>query len=329
MGGLLLAANFLIGAEPVSFDLAPAVVGKPLLDPPLAIPSGYEAVEVKLNISTLVDPRAGGTIGQLLYRIRSHRGQSTVLDYSPKTELQSGYDGPVEVTLTDEQSEHVGIKLSGAYETLVRGELGADNAKKNGQCAKFRRQAVQDSVVTSGTVEQASGVYFKLSTSFDRTLEGDKAFSLLLLLPVGWSAELLQVNLQAWGHSQLQRDPVAEASFPVAVWRAGDMQARQTAMALAESVQYLHDLSQQHNRAIQQRAYPSVFHRLGAALEVVDPKIPHNWLSQVFFTEIDPYHDPRVSKMPVDVRVAILNYQEARRDILAKVPASETRLVAR
>jgi hypothetical protein len=329
MAGLLLAARYLTATELVSFDVTPAVVGCPQHDSNLPVLSGYEAVSIQLKISTFVDPRASGTLGQLLYRIRSHQGQSTVLDYAPKTEMLSSYEGPVEMTLSDETTEHLGMKLSSAYESLVRAEVGSDNGRKSGQCAKFRRQAIHDTVVTSGTVDQASGVYFKLNNSFDRTLEGDKIFSILLQLPVGWKNELLNVTLQAWGPSQSHRDPVAEASFPIAVWREGAPQARQTAMELAQSVQYLKELSGQYDRTIQQRAYPSVFHRLGAALEVIDPKIPRNWLNQVFFTEIDPYHDPRISKMPVDVRVGILNYQEARQHVLAHSTGDDSRLVAR
>ena len=318
MASLAIAANYLLGDSPISFDLAPAVIGHPLPTTDQQATEGFEAVNVTLNISTLVDPGARGTIGQLLYQFRSHGGQSAVIDYIPKTELASSYDGPIEVTLLDETSQHAGLKVTAAQDFLARADLGTDREKKNTHSAKFRRQAIQESIVTSGTVDQSRGVYFKLRSNFDRTLEGDKSFHLVLLLPLGWQTELLDITLEAWGSSH-HRDPVAGATFPVAVWRAGDEQARHAALSLADAVQKLRHCAVRYDQVIRQRSYPSVFHRIGAVLDVVDPKIPSDWLTNVMFASVDPYHDPQITKMPVDVRVAILDYQEARGQFLAIV----------
>ncbi len=323
MIALLLIAQKLIASEPVSFDLTPAVMAKPLPTGALPVMPGYEAVEVKLSISTLVNPSSHEPVTQLLYRITSHRGAASVLDYQPRTTMISPLDGPVEVTVSDEQTRQSGLNVTGLYPpAITKADLGAEMSQKNQQSAKFRRQANQASVVTSGTVERGAGVYFKLRPAYDRTLEGDKLFTLVLQLPINWQATILDVNMEAWSDAAFSRAPLATETLTVAVWREGNAEARESAMRLAQAVQGLRESAVHYDRAIRERSFPTVFHKLGAAMEVLPPKIPSNWMAQVLVANVDPYHDEAISQLPVDVRVAILEYQDAR-DQLLKLAAAQ------
>lgn len=321
MAALLFVVQAVWASSPVSFDMAPAASARPVTGGPWPLLPGHEAVEVRLQVSTLIDPSYREPIDQLLYRFTSREGHASVLDYSPRTELVSSVDGAVEVVLTDETTQHVGLNLSGVYPPM-KSDGGVEQGQKNSHSTKYKQQVKQESVVTSGTLEQSRGVYFKLRGAYDRTLEGDKPFVLILQLPIGWQTSLLEVNLQAWGGSVHQKRPVASDNFVVALWREGIEPARESALRLAHAVQSLRASAEQYDRAIRDRSRPTVFHKLGAAFEVVPPKIPANWLDLVLLTDVDAYNDEGISALPVDVRVAILEYQDAKTQ-LVKVRSKE------
>jgi len=75
-------------------------------------------------------------------------------------------------------------------------------------------------------------------------------------------------------------------------------------------------------RKIEQRAYPTPFHKLGAKLDLYEPQIPENWLDAVIynspgtsnssgasFSELNLLQN-RLAALPVDVRVAVMNFQD-------------------
>ncbi len=301
--------------SPVTFDMAPAAVARPVTGGPWTVLPGYEAVEVRLQVSTLIDPGLREPVEQLLYRFASRERQAIVLDYSPRTEMLSAIDGAVEVVITDEATQHVGLNMTGVYPP-VKTDACLDQNQKNLQSTKYRQQVKHESVVASGTIDQSRGAYFKLRSAYDRTLEGDKPFSLILQLPLGWQTSTLDVQLQAWGQHGQSRRPLAAYQTTVALWREGNETARNSALRMAHAVQALRVSAEQYDRAIRDRSRPTVFHKLGAALEVVSPKIPENWLELVLMTNVDAYHDDAIASLPVDVRVAILEYQDAREQLI-------------
>ncbi len=186
--------------SPVTFDMAPAAVARPVTGGPWTVLPGYEAVEVRLQVSTLIDPGLREPVEQLLYRFASRERQAIVLDYSPRTEMLSAIDGAVEVVITDEATQHVGLNMTGVYPP-VKTDACLDQNQKNLQSTKYRQQVKHESVVASGTIDQSRGAYFKLRSAYDRTLEGDKPFSLILQLPLGWQTSTLDVQLQAGGNT--------------------------------------------------------------------------------------------------------------------------------
>ncbi len=65
-----------------------------------------------------------------------------------------------------------------------------------------------------------------------------------------------------------------------AVHRLGDSQASDAARKYVATEQAVRRLAVENRASIEHRAFPTVFHKLGAALEVVEPKIP-----VIFFTK--------------------------------------------
>ena len=64
------------------------------------------------------------------------------------------------------------------------------------------------------------------------------------------------------------------------------------------------------------RSLPTVWHKIGAALDVVEPCIQDDYLSQVIFGAADPQFNGGTGRLPVDLRVAVLDYWEHRTQLL-------------
>ena len=50
-------------------------------------------------------------------------------------------------------------------------------------------------------------------------------------------------------------------------------------------------------------------HKIGAKLDLYEPEIPDNWLDTIVYKS-GTFHHTRLSALPVDVRVAIMNFQD-------------------
>jgi hypothetical protein len=170
-------------------------------------------------------------------------------------------------------------------------------------------------IAAAGTVDRNTGVYFKLLASPQETLEGSKAFDIVFEVPSHWRAGLMLVSAEAYGRtdSRHERAKLANHRFMVAAYQEGDVSAGQQAYAYAASENQLRLVADSMATEIDRRKYPTPVHKLGAALDVYEPKIPQTWLEQVIYSRDEVYPTSPLNRLPVDVRVAILDYLEAKR----------------
>ncbi|MGN6545823.1 MAG: hypothetical protein ACTHK7_12290, partial [Aureliella sp.] len=92
--------------------------------------------------------------------------------------------------------------------------------------------------------------------------------------------------------------------------------AAASARRFVSTEQQLRRLAAASQSTIQQRSLPNVFHKVGAALDVVEPKIPDDFLNQILFNLSPQYFDATTSRLPVDLRVAALDYWDERAKLL-------------
>ena len=309
--------------SPIEFDM-PAVATA--IDRPGGVQSGQRTrsriVTIDLVLSSLVsncngDLSESPPIDHFLVRC-SLRDRSPVVDYVPKTELQSDFTGPISITQKDEQSESFGFSLDGAVYHLGSGHLGADDSHKQSDSSQFQRQAPLQAVIASGTFDRGRGVQFKLRWTTQQVLEGEKRFRVSFAVPDSWRGGLVDVNVTAnrldrslFGSSKLRS--LSEANFVVAVYQQDDSEAAELALRLAHLDRKLAAYAKQHPQP-GANGVTQFWRRLwqpDSRDEAGD-----QWYQGVTRDRLDPYTDRRIRTLPMPVRVSVLGYNDAVRDLM-------------
>jgi hypothetical protein len=262
-------------------------------------------------------------ISQWLVQCQPRDRSIWIVDYSPQTEALSDVASPIQVKNTTEEGKSMGIGLDGAYGHLARIHAAADQSQKQIQSVQFDRIAPVQAVTASGTINRGRGVYFKLRWTAQQVLEGEKTFRLTLKVPRHWRGGLVDVSVLAQGDRksfgwERESMTMGKANFVVAVYREKDKEAEARAQALAQSEYALRVL------AAKQRAAESGSHSLPSMLRHVANKLDldfdrredQNWLPRLLSGRADPHLDKQISKLPMRIRVAVLDYIDQRDNFL-------------
>lgn len=267
-------------------------------------------VEVQLETSALFQPAWSNQIEEVTVRVVSRHEDVMVADYSPRTELQSDVFGPMQVAMDTERIRESGLQGVAGYPGVGSASGYAYQLDNGHQLVHFAQKPALELVTASGTLQRHRGVYFKQKQSSQSTLEGSRQFRILFEVPENWRADLLDVTLEAVGNEPRSRRPMVIASqrFVVAVYQEGDDVAAHSAALYRRQQADLIQTVHQNAWAIQHRAYPTPFHKLGAKLDIYQPDIPQGWLETIVYQPGVAYHISKLSTLPVDVRVAVMNF---------------------
>jgi len=276
-------------------------------------------VAVDFDVSTLFQPGVAQSTREILIQCMSRREGVLIVDYSPKTELQTDVFGPMQVVQEQDASRDMALQGLAGYP-------GIGSATGSWNQSEFQRQSIQyaqrpslELTLASGSLQRQRGVYFKIRPNSQSTLEGSKTFSLVLSVPANWRADLLDVTVQAAGidpRAGRRETVLAKQSFVIGIYQQNDAVAAQ---AIAEYVKQQSNLSRSvktYAKKIEQRTYPTPFHKLGAKLDLYEPEIPENWLDAVIYKPAGNSYatthqlQMRLAALPVDVRVAVMNFQD-------------------
>ena len=166
-------------------------------------------------------------------------------------------------------------------------------------------------------MHRSTAAYFKLRPSSQTTLEGDKVFEVTVSVPYNWRAGLLQVHCVAFTRAKSAAKKgekvCGENRFVVGVYMSGDEVAKRSVSELATKQQQLQSLAVEHADTIADRRFPTIGHKLGAALSVTKPKIPEQWLEQLLLSS--DFHDFE-RHLPRKLRSAANQYREARKQVI-------------
>ncbi len=159
-----------------------------------------------------------------------------VADYSPRTETYSNVDGNIQVTNQYIRNRDASINATGFYPVFAKADGHASYHDTTHQTIESNMIAAQHLLSAAGTLDRRTGAYFKLRKSPQYVLEGARRFSLLLEVPIGWRADLLEVKTFAFGvsnnHGLGAKDEhlLVADRFHVAVYQYGDEAASQNAL---------------------------------------------------------------------------------------------------
>lgn len=231
---LLLSACWPIAAQQVHFDVLPVISAPEVTTEEFAEWNPDEKlIEVNIQVSTLMSHVSDGDIHYFLFRIESPRGRMHVVDFSPRTLLQSDVVGNVGVQTSQQRDQSAGITAGGDLPAVVT--LDATAGLTNKQSAQFKYEILprQEVLMASGTTRRGTGAYFKLRPSSQESLEGSRDFQLVLRVPQAWRADKLVVYCYAYGANPKGANRAAvrwgQATFAVAVHAAGDIEAKHLA----------------------------------------------------------------------------------------------------
>lgn len=281
-------------------------------------PNGAKLWSIPLELSTLVVSANAPKIDQILLEIDLQDPTLLVADFNPRTVTASPYASDIAVEQCDESTGHLGVNATGSYPSVGKADIGGDLSKKQSELKRYSRIAPVEIVAASGTTGRRHGVFFKLRSTATQVLEGDKAVEVVIAGPANWRQGLLRVRVraQAANRSLPGISPgsvtLADQTFLVAAFRADDFGAEQSARDFVSSLQQLQRTAREMNDEIRKRSAPTVFHQVVNKLELAQPRIPTNWLSQVVFGNADLTADKQLRRLPVDVRIAVLDFQDAK-----------------
>ena len=302
----------------VTFDIRDVVVCRDITTDEFAASNpGQKLIEAKFQISSLIRGDAQ-QLAELFHRIESPRPDLRVVDYHPRTTLDTDIASNVGVETGVEATRSAVFGLAGKYDGYLSGDASASKASKDSTTYRYELLPPMDLVAASGTTRRGTGAYFKLRPSPRTSLEGAKDFVIILRVPQSWRADYVRVTCESLGRTSggglIPSDlvPCGRARFLVALHQEGDASARRAAENFVYSASRLHTLAHTHEREIRKRSLPSFAHRLGRAFSVMDPKIPENWLDRVIRSPAHAEMGTFVHRLPDEIHTAAAIYKQAK-----------------
>ncbi|MGB7346929.1 MAG: hypothetical protein WBD20_22085 [Pirellulaceae bacterium] len=308
---LFAAAPAFANDDVIRFDMPPTVAATP-------IDADANLVQCELNLSSLIESPSVPRIDQWLVRCQPRGTAMSITDYAPRTESRSEIDGPIQIKISDEETSSLGLNVSGDYGSVVHGSVGADNGSKNCLTQQYNRIAPVQTVIASGTIDRGRGVYFKLRWTATQTLEGEKVFKLSMNVPDTWRGGLIDVSVLAqsahrtFGGLDTQIKTLGAANFVVTAYRSGDQQAADIAHQLTVAELKLRQLSRDANLGSKPTTLPSMLRHVAAKLDLDSEPPSIAWLSRLTSGQADPYLDRDINRLPMNVRVAAIEYHDQR-----------------
>lgn len=312
-------------AQPVVFDVPALVVAERVNPAVVSDPtSGGQLMRLRISLSTVIAPDFQGSISEYLVEISSPGQTLRVVDFWPKNELYSEVEGPVSVESARQKDERLQFGLSAGYPTVGSAHASGDYWKQTSVHESYQRRPPMQAVTSSGTIRQGFGVFYKFRPGPVDVLEGSRQVAMLVEVPQGWRADLLQVSMTAAGtrpasaiESSSSRPAIlSNQRFWVTTHREGDAAAAAMALSYVRHERHLRGLAASKQQEVQKRSAPSIWHRVGVALDVVETRIPKNYLTSVIFGPTDRSFSHGTHRLPVDLRVAILDYWDYRDQLL-------------
>lgn len=202
-------------------------------------------VELRLRISVHL---LSGNIEQLdevRVEIGARENRMRVHGFSPNTTLESHHTQSIRHTRTTEKGHKLEATLGGELPVPLGDAVASVTPSVSGGVHKNEvvtnteyRVAPEHTVVASGTIGQEHGVFFKMRASPLSSLEGVHELAVQFVVPQNWRADSVRVCCQATGQDKVlwmeQETTWARVCAPVAIYLAGDIQARQAAEKFAK-----------------------------------------------------------------------------------------------
>jgi hypothetical protein len=214
-----------------------------------------KVIEADLQITVRLARGEERDLEQLLFEITSPAERLRVVDFLPKTQIETEMDGGIEVTKTTETTRTFGATAGSGFSLstsaanphsvttagiLPSANANASTTHRNELKETSKKTPPGTAVVVSGTIDNEHGVFFKLKRSSKAPFEGTKFLSFRFVVPSHWRGDWVVVSAQARGTVKRSVffksvEPCGQMSAFVGLHLAGDAEAERAASDLAES----------------------------------------------------------------------------------------------
>jgi hypothetical protein len=246
-----LAADWLVGAAQaaaptrVTIDLGTTVECHDVT--PAEFTQGHpqeKIVEATFHVSVLLTSGRATDLEELHLIVESREGRMRVVDFKPRTELESEVAGDVEVSATVNKNSTLNASLG----SVLAGQVGPVHVQSspgpsfgttntNGTKETYKRLPGKQLVLASGTVNAEHGVFFKWRRSNQNSLEGWREVSCRFVVPREWRGDWVAANCEVLARRQnylgSKVEPCDQVSAVVGLYLVGDAVAQQAARELA------------------------------------------------------------------------------------------------
>ncbi len=270
-------------------------------------------VQIRFDVSTIVPPEFHGIFEEAMIKVVTRKPSVQVADFWPRTEMYSSITTPLSITEDYERIRQASIQGAGGYSGIAAANGHAnfhDELKRN---VLYQQQPPMQLLTAAGTIDRRCGVYFKLRSTPQASLEGSRTYMLTLEVPNAWRGDVLEFHAVAYGRkhaeSNQSRKQIGEERFLIAVYNNGDLEAAEYAMTFIQQQSKLRNTANQFASTIAKRAYPTPVHKLGQVLDIYEPSIPNDYLNEWIFGSVTEQPNRR---LPVDLRVAMLDFIDSR-----------------
>lgn len=320
---LVLVAGAADASSPsIQFDVSSTIECRDVTPPEFAAANPDERLfEARFQVSSLIRNGSEDDLIQYFYRIESPRQSLQIVDYQPRTTLASELAGNITIEDKTEDTKQLGVVANGHVDYYVKGTGTAAIGSKDNSTVRYEKLPPLELLSSSGTLQRGSGVYFKLKPSSQTSLEGGKEFVVVMRVPAVWRGDFVYLRCQALGYRRGVvrtldvRTTSGTGEFLVALYAAGDEQAKATAARFVRAESQLRAVAVTRADEIEKQAYPSVVSRVGAVFAAVEPKIPPSWLTDVIYDTSSADFDLYQQRLPTDVREAARNYLAAKSEL--------------
>ncbi len=205
---------------------------------------GEKIVELRLRVSVHLLQGQPADVEEVRIEIGDCDNRMRVHSFEPTTRLESPYSRDIRWSKTTERNKALNTSLGGELPAVLGETVAHVTPSIDGGAGKREvvsetqyRIAPKQVVVASGTIGQEHGVFFKLRSSPQTSLEGVHELVVRFIVPEKWRADTLRVCCQANGQEKFlwmkQQTTWDHTCAPVALYLAGDIKARQAAERFA------------------------------------------------------------------------------------------------
>ena len=198
--------------------------------------SQSKLIKARFQVSSLIQRGKERDVGELMYVVWSPEKRLRVADFEPKTQMGSDLTDAIQVVESGENASSLDGGVNVQFEPWagvhVSPSAGASKMSKKKSEQKYSKLPPKQLLVASGTTRREYGVFFKMKPSTQESLQGQKEFVCLFVVPKSWRGDYVYVDCVAKPRDRSpwsSRDGCGSRRVLVGLYLQGDVEAKEAA----------------------------------------------------------------------------------------------------